>query len=667
MKERETNFIIISKQGVNSPKNKRNFLTLKEGEYALKINLSNSLDNKIDQQKILQTISDIRNHFKERKNKKNRVISKAKEKYSVNENNKREQNNLIINEKNKTCANNEHNLKIYNDNENFEDTQINVKINKEFSSIIIADENKLSEIDNKIENEIEDNFASSINKKSIRTQINKKDRQKSIQQSDRAEISKINSESDNVTDIDNRNNKIKIKYSNVHLIKSDINEKEEFENELIDNEKDIITELNKNEEKEEKEEEKIIINQNIIKKNNFFNDEKEKEKEKELRNKENSPNSYDNNIIIINDSAQDKKVNNEKELIDENMSERKNLVVKNQNIIKRNIIVGVKPNKNIEKRDGPSNIRQLKINKVPNLNINSNSNSLSQERILPNPFFVPFIQKCCSICDKKFYLTKLFCADCKTHFLCKKCLKNYYEEFLEKNSNDKRLKCPFTKCDKEIQYETIKPNISELHQKLYESINTPESYKNLEEFNYKLSPENNDSNLKKYTEKNVIDISTNKNFFRFKKSKDIFCPKCLNPNLFSKTNNHFIKCLNCNYKICKYCLKEYNNEHLNLRVDGYCKVYFRRSDDDYESQISIYFFLLQLFFVIAMYILTYVGSYYFFYRKFSSLLNNQKKNCLYYIIKLFVVIFSLLFFILSFPIIVACYPFFPSIISLCDY
>ena len=79
MKEKETNFIIISKQGMNSPKNKRTLLTLKEGEYSLKINLSNSLDNKIDQQKILQTISDIRNHFKYRKNRKSLSISKAKE------------------------------------------------------------------------------------------------------------------------------------------------------------------------------------------------------------------------------------------------------------------------------------------------------------------------------------------------------------------------------------------------------------------------------------------------------------------------------------------------------------------------------------------------------------------------------------------------------------
>jgi hypothetical protein len=374
-------------------------------------------------------------------------------------------------------------------------------------------------------------------------------------------------------------------------------------------------------------------------------------------------------MIIINDSSQDKKVNNKKELINNDISERKNLVVKNQNILKKNILNGVKPDKNIENRDGPSNIRQYKINKVPNLIINSNSNSLSQERMLVSSIIVPFIQKNCFICDKKFYLSKLFSADCKMHLLCKKCLKNYYEEFLEKNNNDKKLKCPCTKCGKEIQYEIIKPNISELHQKLYENNNIiPDTYKKFGDFNYKLGPTDNDTNLKKYTEKNVIDISTNMNFFMFKKSKDIFCPKCLKPNLFSKTNNHFIKCLNCNYKICKYCLKEYNSEHLNLRVEGYCKVYFRRGEEDFESNSKIFFLLLQLFFVVAMYILTYFGSYYFFYRKFSSLLNCQKKKCLYnYIIKVFVMLFSLIFFALSFPIIVASYPFFSSIIALSDY
>ena len=44
------------------------------------------------------------------------------------------------------------------------------------------------------------------------------------------------------------------------------------------------------------------------------------------------------------------------------------------------------------------------------------------------------------------------------------------------------------------------------------------------------------NNAKKYTEKHVLDINSNMNFFMYKKSKDIFCPKCLNPNLFSKTN-----------------------------------------------------------------------------------------------------------------------------------
>ena len=60
----------------------------------------------------------------------------------------------------------------------------------------------------------EENFVSSINKKSVRTQFNKKDRQKSIQQSDKAEISKVNSESDNITEFDNKlKNSIKFRYN----------------------------------------------------------------------------------------------------------------------------------------------------------------------------------------------------------------------------------------------------------------------------------------------------------------------------------------------------------------------------------------------------------------------------------------------------------------------
>ena len=172
-----------------------------------------------------------------------------------------------------------------------------------------------------------------------------------------------------------------------------------------------------------------------------------------------------------------------------------------------------------------------------------------------------------------------------------------------------------------------------------------------------------------YSERHVLDISSNMNFFMFKKSKDIFCPNCLKPDLFSKSNNQFIKCLNCNYKICKYCLKEYTPKHLDIKVEGYCKVYFRNENDFIEKKNYILIFLLQLFFVISMYYLTFVGTYLFFYDKFRTIfgLNEKSKNIIYYIKKIFIKLFSSIFLIICCPFIFICYPYFPLIIALCDY
>ena len=41
--------------------------------------------------------------------------------------------------------------------------------------------------------------------------------------------------------------------------------------------------------------------------------------------------------------------------------------------------------------------------------------------------------KICSICEHSFQDTRLFVAKCQTHYLCKKCSKNYYEDIIEKS------------------------------------------------------------------------------------------------------------------------------------------------------------------------------------------------------------------------------------------
>ena len=603
----------------------------------------------------MKTISDIRKHINGRKkNKLNNINDKILKYSSINiidniKNKKTSGNNSIdINKENIIKLNYLKNIA------NCEDTQNNIKINKEFPSIALEDANKVSDIDKKEEIEKEENFGSTLNRKSIRTQVNKKVRQESIQRSDKAEISKIISESDKVTDSDN---KTKILFRLNPYNKHSINEKKEIENELIGNynNKDIIYESD-NDKKEEKEEGNFI-KPNIIKKDNFLIE----EKNIKINNKDN--NTY--NIIKINEIENDKKENNEKLLINENISERKNLIpIMYPNIMKGNLI-----NENTPKRENKNDKNiQISNNKTQTklMNIISNKEEkLSQTSSISMTFF----QLNCFICEKKSFVTKFYCAECKTHFLCRRCLKNYYEDYLENKRNNNILFCPSTKCGKKINYEIIKPIISETHQQMFElSKNNNISNKDLNYINLKLGSEENDNNLKKYTDKHVVDINSNKNFFMFKKSKEIFCPKCLNPTLFSKTNNHFIKCLNCNYKICKYCLKEFTEIHLDIKVEGYCKVYFRRKNEMNKKINNIKLYLINLFFVIVMYLFTFFGAYLFFLTIFKILffLDNKKINFIYYIKKTFIMIFTISFFIISFPIIVVCCPFFPNIIALCD-
>ena len=697
-KEKESNFIIISKPRVNTTKNVRNYLTLKEGDFSLKININNSPSNsKLTQQKILQTLSDIKKHMpinntKKIKKRNNKFLKESSIKFNENiekkpnkttdEKNNVEDNigDLIIND-DESISNNENNTN-KNKNNIIKDNKYN-KSNKEFSSIIIGDD-KLSEIKKGKDNlkEIEKNFVSSINKKSCRTQLNKKEKQKSIQQSDRAEVSK---ESDNVTELDNKLKLlVKLKDYNSHSINVDINEKQEIENEIIDNEKNMIKVLNNN--NNENKGERLIFNKDTLtmKKNKFLNDIIEKNEKSEIINdNSNNKNSDEikeiknNNKVNLIEISKDNKISNEGSIGNDNISENKQLI---KVIIPRIVIKNKLSDSQTKEKNKIKKVKKKSIIVVSKQNIKKleNSNVISSNRdLLKNEnnktIFrsVQLTQKNCYICEKPFYLNRLYCADCSIHFLCRKCLKNYYEDYIENNNNITILKCPNTICNKTINYEIVKHIISESHQQIYEKVENNYNLINKNDliFNSIKLDKYNDNNVKLYSEKHVLDISSNMNFFMFKKSKDIFCPKCLNPNLFSKTNNQFIKCLNCNYKICKYCLKEYTAKHLDIKFEGYCKVYFRRDSEDFEQKSKILFYLLQLFFVIAMYIFTYCGAFLFFYNKFKIIvrLNSHNKNFFYNIKKVLIILFSILFYIISCPFILVCYPFFPAIIALFDF
>ena len=180
----------------------------------------------------------------------------------------------------------------------------------------------------------------------------------------------------------------------------------------------------------------------------------------------------------------------------------------------------------------------------------------------------------CFICDNVF-LT-LYSTHLCIHKFCKVCGRNYYEELIELGIFS--CKCPKYSCDKYLDMRIIRSLIS------------PSYYKKIK------NKKNIFSQLKSSSEKKLNQINKiediydkclfNRNIFEFTekpndiikgylKLKSLVCTKCGKPSLFGRNSNLYVKCLNCSFQLCKYCFKEYNDEHLNQRSQSYCKIFFR--------------------------------------------------------------------------------------------
>ena len=171
--------------------------------------------------------------------------------------------------------------------------------------------------------------------------------------------------------------------------------------------------------------------------------------------------------------------------------------------------------------------------------------------------------------------------------------------------------------------------------------------------------------IEHYSKKHVIDINSNRILYNYKGVNEKFCPICNEHSLFTQTNNHFYKCLNCLTKVCKFCFKEYNISHFDMTNPNNCKVFHRFSEINQNKTNKILLFLLELFFVIASYYLTFIGIFLCLRDCFSIVFNIKKNaNCCKYI---FCYCFSVVIFILLIPFIIIIFPFFPSISAMLDY
>ena len=274
------------------------------------------------------------------------------------------------------------------------------------------------------------------------------------------------------------------------------------------------------------------------------------------------------------------------------------------------------------------------------------------------------ICKKCTICENTYSSNRIYVAECGIHYLCKKCSKNYFEEQIENGETE--LHCPFLYCKKNFPIIIMKNFISEEHFRLLQE-NANKNKMMLAKIKSNISYEK----IKLYSKNNVLDINTNKALYNYNKNRDIFCPKCNKDTLFSKANNYFLKCLNCNYNECKYCFKDFSHEHMDANSSKRCKVYFRRNED-YNNINKCLFFLIQLFLVFAIYIMIFISVFLNIKKFFQNIIRISKKGnflirCLYIFNLIFAIILSIILLCICSPFIIIWFPFFPFILALSDF
>ena len=327
----------------------------------------------------------------------------------------------------------------------------------------------------------------------------------------------------------------------------------------------------------------------------------------------------------------------------------------------------IKTNRNEEERY----VKSTNINVNSNINTNINNPFYQQKVISPrNLNVLPFIIfssrdnsnndeiqifEMCIICERTFPIQKLHTSNCKIHKICRKCIKNYYEDIIEQG--ERNLKCPIYKCKNTINIILLKKIISEQHYNLLNGKPNVFSQTTNIHLQSKYDFYEEKEKLKLYTQRHVLDINSNENFFMFNKFKNIYCPKCSEPALFTKIKGHFIKCLNCYHRICKYCLKDYDEKHMDIAFEEHCKVYFRNDNNLIKKNNVFILFFIQLFFISASYYFVFYGGFLYINNAVKCIFSVKKdSNPFIWVIIYFI---SFILFICAVPIILISLPYFP--------
>ena len=370
--------------------------------------------------------------------------------------------------------------------------------------------------------------------------------------------------------------------------------------------------------------------------------------------------------------------NNKKEINHIPTQRKKRKAVNNNNLSKKEMtinnsqIVNQLDNNNIDKISGLVNIKENKSlyenEKLSNI-IDKYSKNITND-------------KACIICERVFSIIYIYCAKCNIHFFCKECLKIYCQNLIEKGI--KRMKCPIYKCD----YDLDKIQLEEIldkkyYQYLFGINNYDEDQKTIMDEKIKsniivynrLLPEYKEQfkKFKLYQNKNVFQIDPSFSLSKIKKYEEEYCPKCHEQSLFCLTPSFYNVCLNCGFKSCKYCNKEYTNSHLIMNNSNHCKVYYRRGRYIFNnSNNNCWKFITQIIYIIAIYLIVlkflFLTINKFFFVLFGIKKDKRKKSnsCFELTKKSFCYFFSCLIYLIILPAIIILIPFFPVITALLD-
>ena len=701
-KESKSSKIIkISKDRKESASKGINYITLKGDNQEMTEKINNISINKKNIEQAISNIKSISklseknlglNEYLKRKNvmkfSSQRKTPKLKKSESINLETDRNLIRTTENIKNNLDNNNGYGKNLIkkkknNDNGIFKEININNENDKDENKVDSNDiqEVNLIEEDNiKNYNEIDDNINKNyIDKKKlisknyiININNNNQNKNENVEKYKSEEIKEINSDSsriigniliktNNFVDKNNQqsdkaaksiseldgDNKTKI-ISKIKLEKTNSNN--EDNNKEKSNSEGLITE-NEIDNKSIKDSEKGKIE--ILSDNKTSKSIKESENE-DLKEEKKIEKKYYNNLI--DDKSGDK--NNKAKsntLNNKNKEEEKIIEDKNDNNIKE-LVIKKKENKEKDKdkedndeddEDADNEESKRKIRLIKNIQERRNNSTY----------------QLCSLCEHSFPIHRLFVAECDKHYLCRRCAKNYYEDIIENGKRE--MTCPFIKCKKLVDLEGLRKLISKAH---FECLcnNTKYIDENQNKiFLAKIKTKFDKENLQPYIKKNVLDINSNRNFYNYNNIKGVYCPNCYMEALFSKTSTHFFKCLNCNCKRCKYCLKEFNSGHMDVNLPNHCKVFHRYDDYNFKNNSIMFNYLIQLGFILASYYICFASTFIFIRDIFLFLFRaNSTGNILLYILSYF---FAIIFFIIVIPFIEIFYPFFPNIMATFDY